>query len=253
MYLPDTNEVFFSAFQTATNLLINLNGSTPMLNNVSFTPPIYSVNGGTLFNGGINVAASNYQNQTGGIFVVDPMTLQLKLLINNYRGFHSISPDDLVVTRDGGMFFTDPSFGSVAFGGPPPQVGTYVYYFKLMTGALKVVEDLTDDPNGIALSADQKTLYLTTAELLGTGLPGTPLDPLRIFLLTISSIARYRTSDLSTLAANGSQMESRSLRQATSIRRKATRLMFWMDKMARCLVVSVLGSSPTILYLLDLE
>jgi gluconolactonase len=57
-------------------------------------------------------------------------------------------PNDLVVTRNGGIYFTVP-------GGDNPVV----YYIAPGGAATKVVEDI-ENPNGIQLSRDEKTLYI---------------------------------------------------------------------------------------------
>lgn len=67
------------------------------------------------------------------------------------------SPNDLVVLDDGTIFFTDPGYGV----DPRPQVG---HLFKIKPGdAFATVVgtyDYNPSPNGIALSKDQKTLYV---------------------------------------------------------------------------------------------
>jgi gluconolactonase len=57
-------------------------------------------------------------------------------------------PNDLVVTKNGGIYFTVP-------GGDTPVV----YYIPPGGTATKVVEDI-ENPNGIQLSRDERTLYI---------------------------------------------------------------------------------------------
>ena len=42
-----------------------------------------------------------------------------------------------------------------------PQLGTASYRFRPSTGAVNIIEDTLDQPNGIAFSPDGKTLYLS--------------------------------------------------------------------------------------------
>jgi hypothetical protein len=46
-FLPDQNVVFFSELETANQFFIELNDTPPTLRNISFNPPIFSINGGT--------------------------------------------------------------------------------------------------------------------------------------------------------------------------------------------------------------
>jgi len=46
-FLPDQNVVVFSELETANQFFIQLNDTPPTITNISFTPPIFSINGGT--------------------------------------------------------------------------------------------------------------------------------------------------------------------------------------------------------------
>lgn len=67
------------------------------------------------------------------------------------------APNDLVVLDDGTIFFTDPGYGV----DPRPQLG---HLFKIKPGdafaTIVGTYDYNPSPNGIALSKDQKTLYV---------------------------------------------------------------------------------------------
>jgi membrane-bound PQQ-dependent dehydrogenase (glucose/quinate/shikimate family) len=73
-------------------------------------------------------------------------------------------PNDLVLTHDGGMFFTDPDFG-LRYGAKSSLKqleSAGVWYFK--NGSARQVLDakeLGGPPDGIAISPDEKFLYLT--------------------------------------------------------------------------------------------
>jgi gluconolactonase len=86
------------------------------------------------------------------------------VLASNFQGKRFNGPNDLVLTHDGGMFFTDPDFG-LRFGARSPlkqMESAGVWY--LNNGQFRKVLDakaLGGPPDGIALSPDQKTMYLT--------------------------------------------------------------------------------------------
>jgi gluconolactonase len=67
------------------------------------------------------------------------------------------SPNDVVVARDGSMWFTDPSYGYLQGFRPPPRHRDAVYRWD---GELTVVADHFDKPNGLAFSPDERVLYV---------------------------------------------------------------------------------------------
>jgi gluconolactonase len=78
-------------------------------------------------------------------------------LADNFEG----NPNDLVVTKNGGVYFTVPG-PIVARGSAPPSTPfvPVVYYIAPGSGkAVKAADGITN-PNGIQLSPDEKTLYV---------------------------------------------------------------------------------------------
>nr|MDQ3331638.1 SMP-30/gluconolactonase/LRE family protein [Planctomycetota bacterium] len=82
-----------------------------------------------------------------------------KVLADRYDGKRFNAPNDLVIDRTGGIYFTDPRFRAPE---PLPQGIEAVYYWDSTTGkVLRVVEELGQKaPNGVILSPDEKTLYV---------------------------------------------------------------------------------------------
>jgi gluconolactonase len=72
------------------------------------------------------------------------------------------SPNDVVVTRDGAIWFTDPSYAHLQGFGPPPQRPDAVYRFA--DGELTLVADGFEKPNGLAFSPDERVLYVGDSE-----------------------------------------------------------------------------------------
>jgi gluconolactonase len=78
------------------------------------------------------------------------------LLADNYEGKPFIRPNDLVVDRKDGIYFTDcAQIGTE----PPPGIPQAVYYIPPSGKIVKVADDI-NRPNGITLSPDGKTLYV---------------------------------------------------------------------------------------------
>ena len=86
-------------------------------------------------------------------------------VVDRYRGARLNSPNDVVVASDGGIWFTDPPYGIVSdregHMAPPELPACYVFRFDPVTAALDIVSDDLIDPNGLAFSPDERTLYVS--------------------------------------------------------------------------------------------
>jgi gluconolactonase len=91
----------------------------------------------------------------------DRFTGERETVVEDWRGLRFNSPNDVVVANDGAIWFTDPSYGHLQGFRAAPEVGDYVYRHDSATGETVVVADSLDKPNGIALSPDERVLYLT--------------------------------------------------------------------------------------------
>jgi gluconolactonase len=79
------------------------------------------------------------------------------VLADRYEGKRLNSPNDLVYRSDGTLFFTDPPFGL-----PDPsdsELG-FAGVYRLAGGCVELVTDELEGPNGIALSPDERHLYV---------------------------------------------------------------------------------------------
>ena len=124
--------------------------------------PVHMPNGMTLGRDGrLVVCEQGTRSGPARISRVDPLTGQVDTLVDNWGGLRLNSPNDVVVRRDGTIWFTDPSYGHLQGFRPEPQVGDHVYRFDPRSGRLSVVADSFDKPNGLAFSPDEQTLYVT--------------------------------------------------------------------------------------------
>jgi gluconolactonase len=81
-----------------------------------------------------------------------------------YDGSPINTPDDVTVRSDGVIYFTDPTFGSGAQGLPTqtlPLSGAQGVYRLTTDGTLHLEDQSTSGPNGVNLSPDEKTLYVS--------------------------------------------------------------------------------------------
>jgi sugar lactone lactonase YvrE/glyoxylase-like metal-dependent hydrolase (beta-lactamase superfamily II) len=102
--------------------------------------------------------------QTGkpGVSVIYPAE-KARLLTDNYEGNTFNRPNDLIVDRSGGVWFTDPGPGPAQRqpGVPAPAVAPIPAVYHLSAeGQLRQLTTEIKRPNGISLSPDEKTLYV---------------------------------------------------------------------------------------------
>ena len=84
------------------------------------------------------------------------------VLMDSHAGKRLNSPNDVVTTHDGAVWFTDPTFGIRGFyegEKETPEIGTFVYRVD-PSGAVSVVAEDIDQPNGICFSPDESLCYI---------------------------------------------------------------------------------------------
>ena len=97
------------------------------------------------------------------------------VLVDRYQGRRLNSPNDVVVKRDGSIWFTDPPYGIVSNREghqADSELGRcFVFRFDPVSGALRVASDFLEEPNGLAFSPDESVLYVsdTSAALRADG------------------------------------------------------------------------------------
>lgn len=91
----------------------------------------------------------------------DPETGERTLIDLRYEDHRFNSPNDLVVRSDGTVYFTDPSYQLAPRMAEIDSTG--VYRVGPDRAAVSLVTDALEEPNGIALSPDESTLYVGSA------------------------------------------------------------------------------------------
>lgn len=84
-------------------------------------------------------------------------------LADNYEGKRFNSPNDLVIAKNGTVFFTDPPYGLKNSGGNAELDFHGIFSISPAGKVTLVIRDV-QFPNGIALSPDQKTLYVAVSD-----------------------------------------------------------------------------------------
>jgi gluconolactonase len=82
------------------------------------------------------------------------------VLADSYEGRRLNSPNDLVYRSDGTLFFTDPPFGLPRGFDDPEKELPFSGVFRVSDGEIALVTDELAGPNGIALSPDERFLYV---------------------------------------------------------------------------------------------
>ncbi|WP_442680983.1 SMP-30/gluconolactonase/LRE family protein [Sphingomonas sp. ASY06-1R] len=121
---------------------------------------------------------------------VDLRTKKRTTLVSRYQGHRFNSCNDLTVSRSGAIYFTDPPYGFAQFNDSPlketAQNGVYRWSEG---GEVQLVEGGLTFPNGIALSPDEKRLFVSSSDpqnkkimVYALGANGLPTGPGRVFL-----------------------------------------------------------------------
>ncbi len=93
--------------------------------------------------------------------------LTTTILVDRHEGARLNSPNDLVVARDGAIWFTDPPYGILLpEEGHPGELeygACFVFRYVPSTGELTPVVTDLDRPNGLAFSPDESVLYVANS------------------------------------------------------------------------------------------
>ncbi len=98
---------------------------------------------------------------------------QNEIIVDRFEGKRLNSPNDIVVRRDGTIWFTDPPYGILSdregYAAPQEQTACSVFCFDPSSGQLTSASTHCIHPNGLAFSPDERTLYVsdTSAVIFG--------------------------------------------------------------------------------------
>lgn len=89
----------------------------------------------------------------------------ITVLADRFQGKRLNSPNDVVVSRDGAVWFTDPAYGIDSdyegHAGESEIGACNVYRLDPQSGAVEIVADDFVRPNGLAFSPDEAILYIS--------------------------------------------------------------------------------------------
>ncbi|MET3919042.1 gluconolactonase [Variovorax sp. OAS795] len=88
-----------------------------------------------------------------------------EIVVDRHLGKRLNSPNDIVVKRDGTIWFTDPPYGIASdregHRAEREQAANFVFRFDPATGRLDAMTDAVEEPNGLAFSPDESLLYVS--------------------------------------------------------------------------------------------
>ncbi|KAF2149183.1 putative lactonohydrolase [Myriangium duriaei CBS 260.36] len=191
VYVASQNKLYFSQLPPSTSstpqLVVDLNKTPPTLGEFQSDPPVNNLNGATFHNGKVIWGATGAAPmEHPGLYSLDPTTNRSIILANNYYGYDFNTIDDVVTDGYGNIFFTDPHYGwftrktDIA-----PQLPASTYRFHWKTGQITILDDTLLQPNGIAISPDGRSMYISD-----TGARTGTIDPT---LANTAGIKFYQT------------------------------------------------------------
>lgn len=112
-------------------------------------------NGLALNAGGEIIAVQTLKPQVGIVYPADKQ----KVFAENFEGVAFQRPNDVVLHKSGGIYFTDSGTRPTKENPNPPASHPGVFYIS-PTGELKRLANDVDRPNGIQLNKDETVLYV---------------------------------------------------------------------------------------------
>ncbi len=86
---------------------------------------------------------------------------KVEVLADKFEGKRFNSPNDIVVRRDGHIYFTDPAFGQSA---DTRELDFYGVFHIAPKGQIELIAKPKGRPNGLALSPDGRILYVDNSD-----------------------------------------------------------------------------------------
>jgi gluconolactonase len=147
--LPRDHRVAIKRLSLSTGAIDVVRGEANMANGMTLAP-----------DGRLIVCEQGTHVTPARITAVDRSTGHAETLLEEPFGLPLSSPNDIVVKRDGTIWFTDPSYGFLQGFRPAPSHGDFVWRFDPASGRAAVVASDFDKPNGLAFSPDESVLYI---------------------------------------------------------------------------------------------
>jgi gluconolactonase len=123
-----------------------------------------------VFRDGSNGANGNTFDAKGNLYTCESRSRRvtrtdkkgnIEVIAESFQGKRFNAPNDIVVRRDGHIYFTDPAFGNQA---DTREMDFYGVYHITPRGEINLVAKPKGRPNGIALSPNGRILYVANTD-----------------------------------------------------------------------------------------
>ncbi|MEM9243607.1 MAG: SMP-30/gluconolactonase/LRE family protein [Pseudomonadota bacterium] len=140
-------------------------------------------------------AEQGNKNSPGGIFQIDLKTAKQTVVVDKFHGKPFNSPNKVIVSKGGVIYFSDPDYGYNQGFKPKPQLLNAVYAYAIASRQLRRLSTAFIMPHGLALSPDEKYLYVgDTAAVDGkSGDPDNPYDSHGIYKIKLQTPVQLGT------------------------------------------------------------
>lgn len=99
---------------------------------------------------------------------LDLKTKARSMVVERFEGKRFNSPNDLTVAKGGAIYFTDPPYGLEGLNDSPvKELAFNGVFLQRPDGSTAVVDDKLTFPNGVALSPDERRLYVAVSDPKG--------------------------------------------------------------------------------------
>lgn len=96
---------------------------------------------------------------------IDLATRKRTVLVDRYEGRRFNSPNDVCVAKSGAIYFSDPTYGLAGGDASPLREMDWCGLYRVTPdGKVTLLDRTHRRPNGLALSPDQRTLYLALSD-----------------------------------------------------------------------------------------
>ena len=89
---------------------------------------------------------------------------KFKTIVDNFEGKRFNSPNDLAISKSGDIYFTDPPYGFKNFSDKYREINFNGVYKYSKDGEVFLISSNMSRPNGIALSLDEKYIYVNNSD-----------------------------------------------------------------------------------------
>lgn len=165
-WIASENAFFFSNFGQGNGLTGNIIKYT-FMGDCELWKEDAGTNGLAVHANGNLIGASHIERK---IMEYDLVTKVGTPIADMYMTDHFDSPNDLVARSDGNIYFTNPTYEN---SGREEGFGTAVFRIS-PTKEVSLIQDVGGQPNGIALSPDENTLYVVGASNWNLDAMGVP-------------------------------------------------------------------------------